>query len=208
MDRLFDKTSGTSTSYNSSGITDSSAAWVVDEFVDWYVTIGSTEYLITANTTNTLSFTNALAANAAYEIAFVGRDYLTEIESECSDTTRIPSALISKKYAQVNNDLNNKVFAYLRNLCTNDTFDPLENILNLIILQQSFAYLLLTKIYEDLSIEQDSFESFKGFNMYGKAYNDTIKDALALIQIDFDEDGVADYDEKNKSVSSMNFFTR
>lgn len=208
MAKLFDKISGTSTSFDSDGITDSTASFTEDALVGWFAVIDSVEYEITANTTTTLSFANSLTENSDYEIVFVGRDFLTQIESECSDTTRIPSALIEKKYAQVNNDLQNKVFAYLRGLYTNSTFDPLTNILNLTILQQTFAYLLLSKVYEDLSIQQDSFESFKGFNMYAKNYGDGVKDALALIQIDFNEDGVADFDEKNRSVSSMGFLSR
>lgn len=207
MSNLFDKITGISTSYTSTSITDTSKSWTTNYYVGWYVVIDSTEYEITANTSDTLTFDNSLADNADYSIEFVGRDFLTELESDCSNTTKIPSALISKKYNQVNVDLTNKIFAYLRKLITDD-FDPMANILNLTIMQQSFGYFLLAKIFQDLMIDQNSFESFKGYNMYEKSYNDGIKDALSLIQIDFDEDGEADAIEKNNSVSSYTFLNR
>ncbi len=207
MSKLFDKITGTTTSYDSSSITDSTASWTEDQFVDWYVVIDDTEYQITANTTDSLSFSNSLSSNLTYSIEFIGRDYLTELESDLSNSTKVPDALISKKYNQANLDLHNKVFSYLRKLNESD-FNPLDNILNLEILQQAFAYYMLSKIYQDLMVDQESFEGFKGYNMYEKSYIDGIKDGLALLQIDYDEDGEADYNEKADSASTFSFLSR
>ena len=44
--------------------------------------------------------------------------------------------------------------------------------------------------------------------MYEKNYNDGIKDGLSLIQIDFDEDGEADAEEKKKGTSTYSFLGR
>ena len=124
MSKLFDKITGTITSYDSDGVTDSLASWTVDYYKDWFVTLDGTEYKITSNTATTLSFANSIASNLSYSIAFVGRTFLTELESDAANTTKIPDALISKKYNQTNSDVHNKVFAYLRNYYKTD-FDPL-----------------------------------------------------------------------------------
>lgn len=207
MVKLFDKVTGTSTSYNSSGITDSSATWDINQFKDWYVVILGNEYLITSNNKTTLFFENSLTTNGNYIIEFIGRTFLTELESDVSNTTKIPDALISKKYNQANSDISNKIFAYLRNLYTSE-FDPLANILNLEIMQQSFAYYLLAKIYQDIMIDQESFEGFKGYNMYEKSYIETVKDSLSLLQIDTNKDGKADPSEKTDAISAYSFLSR
>jgi len=198
---LFDKVSGTSTSYNSSGITDSSASWTINQFQNWYVTINSTEYLIESNTVDTLTFSNTLSADADYEIAIVGREYLEEIESDGSNTTKISDDLISKKYNQANIKLNNAVEVYLRKLCTSE-FDPLENILNIDKMQQSYAYYMLFLIYSDLKLGVDTFNQDKSDGFY-QEYKALVRDALALLVIDFDEDGEADCDEKNVSAGGI-----
>lgn len=207
MSNLFDKETGTTTSFDSSKVTDSSKSWTVNQFKNWYIEINGTEYQIDSNTETELLFTNAIAANYSYTIAFVGRSKLTELESDCSNTTKIPSDLISKKYNQSNQDIHSKVFANLRSFLTSE-FDPLNNIKNLYCLQQVFSYYLLSKIFQDLSISEDSFESFKGYNMYEKSYNDGIRDALSMLQIDFDESGTIEYDEKNRAPASVSFFSR
>ena len=197
----FDKISGSYTSYDSASITDSSATWVTNAYQNWYVTIASTEYKIESNTSDTLTFSNSLVATGTYEIAFLGRTYLTEIESDCSNSTKIPDALILKKYNQANIDIYNKLFAYLRKLYSTD-FDPLTNILNVYILQQAYAYYMLYLLYTDLMILEGSFNQYKA-DLYYNQYKDTVKDALALIQIDFDEDGTADASEKTDSVGGV-----
>lgn len=207
MAKLFDKVTGTSTSFDSNGITDSSASWVADQFKNWFVTFNSVEYKITSNTATTLVFDNAIVADNTYEIAFVGRTFLTEIESDASNTTKISDEDISKKYNQTNTDLSNKVFAYLRTNYASD-FDPLNYILNLEIMQQSFAYYLLGKIYQDLMIDQESFEGFKGYNMFEKSYNDGVRDALSLLQLDSNKNGEADPVEKAYSVSTTTYMSR
>lgn len=195
---IFDKVSGSYTSYTSTSITDSTADWTVNAYQNWYVTIGSTEYKIESNTSNTLTFSNTLVAIGTYTIAFLGRAYLTEIESDCSNSTKIPDALILKKYNQANIDVYNKTFAYLRKLYSTD-FDPLTNILNITILQQGYAYYMLYLLYTDLLILEGSFNQFKA-DLYYNQYNNTIKDGLALLQLDFDEDGTSDAEEKTDSV--------
>jgi len=207
MTKIFDKITGTSTSYDASGITNSGASFTVNYYKSWYIVISGIEYQITGNTATTLSFANSLAGNVDYSIEFIARDRLAEIESDSSNTTKMTDSLILKKYNQANNDITNKVFAFLKNYYKTD-FDPLANILNLAQLQQSFAYYVLARIYQDLSIDQDSFESFKGYNMYEKSYNDGIKDSLALLQIDFDEDGVVDNSEILANVSNTAFLSR
>jgi len=207
MSNLFDKAIGTTTSFDAAKVTDSTADWVANYYKGWFVILGSTEYLITANTATELYFANAIVANSGYTIQFVGRTFLTEIESDFSNTTKIPDALIAKKYNQTNVDINNKIFAYLKPFFVGD-FNPMDNILNLISLQQSFAYYLAAKVYQDLSIDQDSFESFKGYNMYEKSYNDGIKDSMAMLQLDKNQDGTANAEEIRNTISSSSFFKR
>lgn len=207
MTKLFNKVTGTSTAFDNNSITDNSAEWKVDQFKDWWVVINGNEYLITSNTTDTLLFTNTLIANDTYSIEFVGRSYLTEIESDASNTVKIPGDLIEKKYNQANYDITNKIFAYLRILYKSD-YDPLANIFNISIVQQSFAYYMLSRIYQDLMIDHESFEAFKGYNMYDKSYNNSIKDSLALLQVDLNADGVINPEEQKYSVSSYTFLTQ
>lgn len=201
MVKLFDKITGTTTSFDSEGVTDSTATWKTDQFKEWWVTIDGTEYLITSNNATKLFFSNSISSNNSYIIAFVGREFLTQTESDASNTIKIPDALIAKKYNQANFDLSNKIFSYLRGLYRQD-FDPLEQIFNIYAMQQSFAYLVLAKIYQDLMIDQESFEGFKGYNMYEKSYNDGINDSLSLLQIDLDKDGVVDVEEEKGFLSS------
>lgn len=212
MTTLFDKVSGTYDSFDSNGITDSTASFKVDQFKDWYVTIVNVEFRITSNTATTLSFTNSLGSTGSYEIAIVGRAKLTEIESDFSNTTKINNDLISKKYIQGSEDLNKRVTAYLRSLYGMDTiffarngsfvndFDPFENILNLEIMQQVFAYYLIYLVFKDLSLNQDSYDYFKSEDNF-TLFKSTIKDSLSLIQIDFNEDGEASTEEKRNAVS-------
>lgn len=201
MVKLFDKITGTTTSFDSEGVTDSTATWKTDQFKDWWVTIDGNEYLITSNNANKLFFSNSISSNNSYIIVFIGREFLIQTESDASNTIKIPDALIDKKYNQANFDLSNKIFSYLRGLYRQD-FDPLEQIFNIYVMQQSFAYLVLAKIYQDLMIDQESFEGFKGYNMYEKSYNDGINDSLSLLQIDLDKDGVVDVEEEKGFVSS------
>ena len=207
MAKLFNKVTGTSTSFISTGITDSGASWTVDQFKDWFVIFDSIEYKITSNTVDTLVFDNSITTNNTYEIQFIGRTFLNEIESDIANTTKISDDLLSKKYNQANADLSNKVFAYLRSNYTSD-FDPLNYILNLEEMQQPFAYYLLGKVYSDLMIDHESFEGFKSYNMFEKSYNDTIKDSLSLLQLDYNKDGEADASEKAYSVSSQTYMSR
>lgn len=207
MTKLFDKITGTITSYDSGGITDSSASFKADYYKDWFVTLGGIEYKITSNTATTLSFENSISSNLDYSIEFLGRTFLTELESDCANTTKVPDALIEKKYNQANNDIHNKIFAYLRGYYKG-TYDPLVNIFNLIVMQQSFGYYVLSKIYQDLMIDQDSFESFKGYNMYEKSYIEGVKDSLALLQLDINSDSTIDAKEKAESASVYSFLTR
>ena len=207
MSNLFDKITGTTTAFDANGITDSTKSFTINYYVGWFIVINLTEYKITANTATTISFANSLSANDTYSIDFVGRTFLTELESDLSNSTKVPDALILKKYNQVNVDITNKVFAYLRKLTT-ESFNPLANILNPLIMQQSFAYSLLSKVYQDLTIEQESFESFKGYNIYEKSYNDGIKDSLALLQIDLNEDGTASASEIANSPSTYVYLNR
>jgi hypothetical protein len=210
MTNLFTKTTGTLTSYDSSSMTDSNAAWTVDQFVGWYVYFASENksFLITSNTATKLVFENDLGLGVIdYEISFVARARLTEIESDASNTTLMSDDFLDKKYNLANHDISAKVFSYLRGQYTDD-FDPLNNIKNLTSLQQVFCYFMLAKAYQDLSINQDSFESFKGYNMYEKSYNDGIKDALSNLRVDLNEDGNIDAEEIKNNNGSIKFLTR
>lgn len=210
MTNLFDTYIGSVSSYNSNGMTDSSAAWTVNKYAGWYVYFRneSKSFKITSNTANTLVFSNDLTGSlSTYEIVFVSRDRIAEIESDASNATMMPNAFLDKKYNLANFDISSKVFSYLRSQYRDD-FDPLANILNLTSLQQVFCYYILAKAYQDLSINQDSFESFKGYNMYEKSYNDGIKDALSLLQIDLDQSGTITADELKSNEGAIKYFTR
>lgn len=207
MSYLFDKITGTSTAFASDKITDSTKSWKTNQFQNWFVTIDSIEYLIASNTETELFFSNTFEANKSYEISFVGRTKLTEIESDAADVAKMPTVLIAKKYSQANIDINAKVYSGLRSFIKTD-FDPMQNILNLHVLQQVFSYYLLAKIYQDLAIDQDSFESFKGYNQYEKSYNDGIRDSIGMLQIDFNQSGEADASEKANVPTTMSFFSR
>jgi hypothetical protein len=207
MSYLFDKVTGTSSSFTSSGIIDITKTWQINQFQNWYVTIENIEYLIESNTETELVFSNTFITNKSYEISFVGRTKLTELESDASDVSKITSDLISKKYSQANKDIHAKVFSGLRTFI-NESFDPMENIKNIYVLQQIFSYYILSKIYQDLSISEDSFESFKGYNMYEKSYNNGVRDAIGMLQIDFNQSGVVDASEKRSPATTMAFFCR
>lgn len=213
MTTLFDKVSGSYDSFNSTGITDSTAAFKIDEFKGWFVTTDQGgSFQVTSNDETTLSFSNALAAVGTYEIAFVDREYLKQIESDFSNRTKIDDDLISKKYSQSNVDMSKRVMAYLRSLYGMNTsyyskngafvndFDPLANILNLEIMQQSYAYYLSYLVFKDLSISQDSNNNYKSDDFF-TLFKSTVKDSLALMQIDFNQDGEASNEEKRNSVS-------
>lgn len=215
MITLFDKVTGSYDSFDSSGITDSTASFTKNEFKDWYIKIGSGGlFQITSNDETTLYFSNTLSQVDTYEISFVNRDFLEEIESDFSDTVKIPDSLITKKYNQTNKDISNRVVAYLRPLYGMDTsyytpkdrfvsdYDPLENILNLEIMQQSYAYYLIYLIFKDLSLDQESHNYFKSEDHF-TLFKSTIKDSLSLLQIDFDEDGEADNEEKRNSANTL-----
>lgn len=209
MTNLFNKDTGTATSFDSNKITDATKSWKINQFKNWFISINGSDYQIVSNSTNEIVFANQLTigSNLNYTISFVNRARLTEIESDSSDTLKIPDDLINKKYNQANNDISTKVFASLKSFIKVD-FDPFTNIANLYSLQQVFSYFLLAKIFQDLSINQDSFEAFKGYNMYEKSYNDSVKDAISMLQIDFDQSGNISVDEQNHASSSLSFFTR
>ena len=207
MAKLFDKYISTSTSFDSEGITDSSASWKANKYKGWFISIDGSEYEITSNTATKLIFSNSLTDNNSYIISFVGRDYLTELESELSDTTRVPDSLIAKKYNQANADIHNKIYSSLKLLLT-DSFDPIDNILNLDVMRQVFAYYILSKVYQDLMIDNNSFEGFKGVNMYEKSFEDNIKDAMSLIILDKEQDGVEDVTEIRATHPSFTYLSR
>lgn len=209
MTNLFSKETGLATSFTSTKIVDSTKTWKTNQFQNWFVAINSQDYQIVSNNSNELIFNNNLtiSSNLNYTISFVNRARLSEVESDSLDTIKIPDDLINKKYNQANNDISTKIFANLRSFTKTD-FNPLNNIANLYAMQQVFCYFVLAKIFQDLSINQDSFEAFKGYNMYEKSYNDNIKDAIALLQIDFDQSGTIDVNEQNKPSSNTAFFSR
>lgn len=209
MTNLFSKETGLATSFTSTKIVDSTKIWKTNQFQNWFVAINSQDYQIVSNNSNELIFNNNLtiSSNLNYTISFVNRARLSEVESDSLDTIKIPDDLINKKYNQANNDISTKIFANLRSFTKTD-FNPLSNIANLYAMQQVFCYFVLAKIFQDLSINQDSFEAFKGYNMYEKSYNDNIKDAISLLQIDFDQSGTIDVNEQNKPSSNTAFFSR
>ena len=210
MTNLFDRYTGTVSSYDSTSLTDSTANWTVNEYAGWYVLVGedNKSFKITSNTATTLTFDNDLNGTLHnFYITFVSRDRIAEIESDASNATMMSNAFLFKKHDLANYDISSKVFAYLRSQYRED-FDPLANILNLTSLQQVFCYYVLAKAYQDLSINQDSFESFKGYNMYEKSYNDTIKDALQMLQIDLDQSGTLDNSEILSNNGAIKYFTR
>jgi len=201
---LFDKVSGTASSVTSLTLTDTTKTWRENQFKDWFVTISSTEFLIVSNTTDTLTLIGStLTGTPTYEIAIVGRKYLEEIESDASDTTKMPDTLILKKYNQSNIDLDNKVFGYIRH--TYKTyFDPTLNILNLEKMQRSYAYYMLYLLYSDLTLAQETFNTYKS-ELNNNQYSETLKDGLSLLQLDFNEDGEADASEKKDSAGGTHF---
>lgn len=210
MNTLFDRSSGTVSSYDSSGMTDSSASWTVNSLVGWYVYFPSLEqsFKINSNTSTTLSFENSIGSDPVnYKLMFVSRSKLAGIESDATNSTLMSDSFLENKYDLANYDISSKVFAYLRSQYRDD-FNPLANIKNLTSLQQVFCYYVLSKAYQDLSINQDSFESFKGYNMYEKSYNDGIKDALTMLQVDLDQSGSITADEIRSNNGSMRYFGR
>lgn len=205
MANLFDTVEGNYTSATTTSIADSSAEWKVDQFKNWYVIVSGTEYKITSNTTNTLSFANSLPGTGSYKIIFIYRAYLLTLESDLSNTTKIPDSLLDLKYDPTNTKISNEVFAYIRVNFTS-TFDPTQNMLNQYVMQEAFAYYMLYLIYLDLMISGDSFDKLKMEINYNQ-YKEDLKNNKALLQLDFDEDGEADFNEEKNSVSTS-FFGR
>ena len=214
---LFEKSEGISTSSDSEGIIDSAKTFEVNKYKGWFCEITYTvetvemffNLKIASNTATKIVFEEAIdfPAEVDYNIAFVNRLYLQDIESDAANTVKLTDDLLNSKYKQVNIDLSNKVFSYLRGFYKTD-FDPLNKILNLTVLQQVYSYSLLAKTYQDLSIDQDSFEAFKGYNMYEKSYIDGIRDALSLLQIDFNNDGEANSQEIVNPAATFVFMSR
>lgn len=210
MTNLFDGYSGIPTSHTATTLTDDTANWVVNQWVGWSICFrnDNLNFTIVSNTATTITWTGDLSGNpTTYDIHFVSRDKLAQIESDAANADLMSEDFLHKKYALANYDISAKVFAYLRSQYRSD-FDPLANILNLTSLQQVYCYYVLAKAYQDLSINQDSFESFKGYNMYEKSYNDTIKDALSVLQLDLDQDGVVDNSEILNNNGAMRYLTR
>jgi hypothetical protein len=200
MTNLFDNIIGSYTAADAESITDDTASWQENQFKNWYCIIQGDEYLITRNTATKLYFQNSVFPIGPYEIIFIFKTYILKTESDLSNTTKIPEDLLRKKYYITNLDLSQKVFAYIRSNFSVD-FDPTKNILNLYVMQRAFAYYLLYLLYADLMISAEGFDNYKSVSYYEK-YSSMLKDALALIQLDYDEDGEVDWDEQKNSVST------
>jgi hypothetical protein len=209
METLFDTYSGRSTSNSTTTLTDNLADWKVNEYQEWYVDIQSVgEVKILSNTSDTLTFESVdpFISPAYYDISLVGREYLKKIESDASDTTKITTDLIDKKYEQTNIDLSNKVVAYLKKLYTKE-FDPTKYIFNQLVLQRPYAYYMLFLIYSDLSIHRNSRDEYKKEDYFNQ-YSYLVNDALALLKVDYNKDGVEDTNEIQQSASTMIYGAR
>ncbi len=203
MQKLFDKLSSTSTAYNSLYIEDSTLSLKDNQYQNFIIKINNAYYTITSNTSNKLYFANSLTANYSYEILFIDRDYLTKFDSDLSDTSRISDDLISKKYELVNIELSKELFFYLKPKITT-TYNPLNYIGNLYDLQNLFSYKLLALIYADLSIQYESFETYKS-QEFAKKYKELKPSYFALINIDANADGIIDNDELKANLNSDYF---
>ena len=203
---LFAKLLGSFDSFDSGGITDSAASFKPNYYTGWIALVNNVEYIITGNTASTLYFSNQITAVGDYEIAFIGRNYLIQFESDCSNLIKIPDQLITSKYYIADTDLTNEVTVYLRGLNTS-SFNPLNNILNLTVLQPAFAYHVLDLIYRDLMIDGSSYEAFKSLDMYRKDYSSSLSVGKALLEVDYNQNGTADPNEVRISASTV-FFSR
>jgi hypothetical protein len=201
---LFDKFTGNFTSYDNTKIVVASASYKVNYYKGWFCVIDGVEYEITGNSATEIFFNNSLSSTGAFEVVFVGREFLKRIDSDFNDTDKIPDNLISNKYLMASNDIQIKIEEALKLQITED-FNPIENILNLGNLQYAFSYHICQSVFMDLNGKFGS-SFFNEKSVYFETiYKSNVKNALSTLIIDRDKDNEADYEEKKESVGIYRF---
>lgn len=194
---MFEQITSTSTSFNASGITDSSKTFNIDYFKNWTITINSVEYTITGNTKDTIYFANSLTGNAIYKIDFVTRNSLAALDDQLLNNNLLPADLLARKIDVTKRHIEQKIYAYFRNQF--GEFDnPSALIYDLYQIQMPFMYYCLAEIFSDLLLTGQDINGYKE-EKYRTAYKDLIKDSLVLLSMDLNEDGDLDKEEKETS---------
>ena len=207
---MFDSISGSFDSFDSEGVTDSSLDLIAGSLRDWVITIDDEEYEITGNTTSKILFTNEISEVGDYTIDFVTKSLMVKFESEISDVTKFPVSLISSKIINTKKHFLNKIESNFNNLYLDysDDINPLNLIANLYKVQLPFIYYCLAEIYGDVMYSRDDINNYK-VDKYMSKYRDLIKDSIANLRIDLDNDKVITNEEKAKdSGGDKNILTR
>ena len=198
---LFDKFTGISTAFDNTKIVVSGASYKVNYYKGWFCVINGTEYKITANTATEFFFNNSLVANGAFEIVFLGREFLKRIDSDFDDLEKTPDALIASKYLMASNDLQIKIEEQLK-LGITDNFNPVDNILNIGNLQYAFSYHVCQNIYMDLNGKKGSSFYAEKSLYYESTYKVNSKTAISTLIIDKNQDNIADTEERKASIGT------
>ena len=191
-----------------------------DFYYNWIITLNWTisavahteQFTITANTKTLISFTNSLdltgATGLSYTVAFVTQDLITRSESDMSISSKVPSALYTKKETVTKQYFTQKIKAYFRNLLTKyPDIDPTTLIYNLFEIQMTFIYYLISQIYFDLIVEPGDTNELK-YNEYLRLHKSLFDDSMSLLAVDEDESGALSNAEKAVSPSSGGLLSR
>lgn len=187
--------------------TDSASQSSVDNLV--MTNSADNEYEITANTQTKIFFENTLTGTGIFIVKFVIRDSLLFFESDLSNTTKIPDALLVKKIDITKNFFKEKIkgqFRHLYNVYSDDT-DPLDRIKNLYEIQTIFSYYLLHEIFMDLSIEEGDHNDYKS-RTFLKKYRDLMQDSFSLLSVDQDDNLTLSNEEKSVSQNKGTILSR
>jgi len=199
---MFNTFSGAYTSYNSSGITSTTILpYGTDALKGWTITIGSTSYVITGNTSTVISFSNAIAASGNFAIAFADRTDLIKIEDDITSTVKFPNTLVTNKINTTLTHFEQKIRSYFKNLYIkfSDVADPMSLILNLGEVKLAFCYYCIAECYSDTTLISSDMNVYNE-EKYRKKYKEIINDSLSMLSVDLDNSG--DLDNIDKGTAS------
>lgn len=211
---MFSQITGSFTTYDSEGITDTTQNFLTDALKDRIIIISSIEYTITGNTDTKILFTNTLSAGGSYQIDFVTRSMLEFYESDFTSATpptidRVSDGLIAKKFAVTNEVLSQKIKAFYRNLFalySSDT-NPLARIGNLYEVQSAFIYYMMADVYMDLMLTDEDINYVKR-DAYKSKFNDLWKDSVRLLAVDENNNNAIDNGEESRTIGRGKLLSR
>lgn len=202
---IFDSTTGTTTSFTTTTVTNSAKSYVTDIYRGWTLSIGGSEFEIKSNsdTVITLEEINSLADNDDYTISLLTRSVLAKTDDKLSDTTLFSNSLVNAKIRQSYVDFEQKVFANFKHLLSKFSTGeiPQDYIYNLFRIKQALVYYCLYLLFTDQSIQDEDFFVFKA-EQYKSRYKECFKDGISLVTVDLDKNGTYSNGELGSKMSS------